>query len=250
MYHFAGKGASVCHWSEQLCGSHVLQSVCGYNTQPLCCVQVQHKQLISFMAMQHISRVQGHDTCSISVSCGVNVVAVVVGATRVQGVALIRTSLQPLCHFYSGSSLGGLILLEREGKKAFTWSCIIHNTGVNLTLGDIGTRSGGWEGGDPPQNRRPLAAVCWHLALLEGSCKQMLGNQEFLSNFVFCGCSLPDSCPESIAYSSVDSNESTLGCAINHIHLLKHFNQWIQRQTPDRVGLYFTTDVSCLENSH
>lgn len=52
-------------------------------TQPLCRVWVQHKQLVSFMAMQHIARVQGHDTCSISGSCGVNVAAVVVGATRV-----------------------------------------------------------------------------------------------------------------------------------------------------------------------
>lgn len=42
-------------------------------------------------------------------SCGVTVSACVVVATGVQGgeVALIRTSPQPLCHFYSGTSLGG-----------------------------------------------------------------------------------------------------------------------------------------------
>lgn len=43
------------------------------------CALIQH----TAAAMQHIARVQGHDTCSIPVSCGVNVAAIVVGATRV-----------------------------------------------------------------------------------------------------------------------------------------------------------------------
>lgn len=80
----AGKGASVCRWSEKVRGSRALLSVCADTTHSCRVVfGCSTNSLLALWLCNTFARVQGHDTCSISVSCGVNVAAVVVGATRV-----------------------------------------------------------------------------------------------------------------------------------------------------------------------
>ena len=75
-----------------------------------------------------------HVSYLFPVVCGV-----VVGGAGIGGVALIRTSLQLLWHFHSGYSLCVSVIYK---KNYFTWSCIIHGTGVNLTPGDISSEDG------------------------------------------------------------------------------------------------------------
>lgn len=161
----------------------------------------QHKQrtqLISFTAVRHISRYKTVIHAPSAASCGVTGVC---GASRrlraCRGeVALIRTSPQPLCHFYSGASLGGPHFIGEAGgrdEKAFTQSCIIHNTGVDLTLGDIGTRGGETLQPPPPQkkekSRRPLTVACWHLAALGGAtCERQFTRRSHIVSLLF----LPD----------------------------------------------------------
>lgn len=153
-------------------------------TRSECCgifMSPQHKQrtqLISFTAVRHISRYKTVIHAPSAASCGVTGVC---GASRrlraCRGeVALIRTSPQPLCHFYSGASLGGPHFIGEAGgrdEKAFTQSCIIHNTGVDLTLGDIGTRGGETLQPPLPQKKRKkkkaAARSRWRAGILQHS---------------------------------------------------------------------------------
>ena len=126
-----------------------------------------HGLLASWLCSSHFYRHRlctsvlgvGGDTCSISVSCSVNAVAVVVGATGIQGIPLIRTSLQLLWHFHSGSSLGGLFIKEKK-KSLYT---VMHYSQHRCQSDPWRHRLTRWRQA-PPQNQRPLTAVHWHVA--------------------------------------------------------------------------------------
>lgn len=186
----------------------------------------------------------------------------VAAATACSGeVALIRTSPQPLCHFYSGTSLGGPHFIGEEGgTKKPLHSHALFTTQVSIWPSVTSARAAGKPSNphSPKKEKRKKPPPTHGGVLASCSTRRRNLREAIYAALSYCFAVVPTwlPSPESITpppphlHRHFRLNESSSGCAINRVHLLKRFNWSIWREVWDRARLYFTADVSCLENSH
>lgn len=126
---------------------------------------------------------------------------VVVGATGIQGVALIRTSPQLLWHFHSGGSLGSLFIKKKKKKPSYMVMHYSQHRCQSDPLVTSAHKTSSCTSKPDASHSSAMACNSIYESGCENRCLRIMSFFIFL--LLFGHTILPDSCPACIQLFSI-----------------------------------------------